>query len=143
MKKKTRRHTEGYFVDKYNEIKAYADEQGIEQPYKSLNSFINDYEYMRERGVKNIMKEIRYYAKHEVSYETARAMLAKAKEFGGTEKLKDLKDMKTRVFVDKYLTQIKEAQAEAQTMFGAERDEQGRLKWVHYIGINWFGSSGE
>ena len=129
---KTREHTMEYFEKKYQEIRQYAIDKGLEQPYHDINSFISDYEYMRLNGVKNITKEMKYYAQYEVSYDTARAMLAKAREFGGTEKLKELKGMKTREFAAKYIDKLKAEQKEAKDIYGDA--------YTGYIGVMWFGS---
>lgn len=129
---KTREHTMEYFEKKYQEIRQYAIDKGLEQPYNNINSFISDYEYMRLHGVKNITKEMKYYAEYEVSYDTARAMLSKAREFGGTEKFKELKGMTTREFAEKYLNELKAAQKEAKDMYGDA--------YTGYIGVMWFGS---
>ena len=138
---KTREHTMEYFEKKYQEIRQYAIDKGLEQPYHDINSFISDYEYMRLHGVKNITKEMKYYAQYEVSYDTARAMLSKAKEFGGTEKLKELKSMTTREFAGKYLNELKAAQEQAQEMFGDKiNPKTGKFERIEYIGVMWFGS---
>lgn len=129
---KTREHTMEYFEKKYQEIRQYAIDKGLEQPYHDINSFISDYEYMRLHGVKNITKEMKYYAEYEVSYDTARAMLSKAREFGGPEKFKELKGMKTREFAAKYIDELKAAQKEAKDMYGDA--------YTGYIGVMWFGS---
>lgn len=129
---KTREHTMEYFERKYQEIRQYAIDNGLEQPYHDINSFISDYEYMRLHGVKNITKEMKYYAKYEVSYNTARAMLAKAREFGGTEKLNELKGMTTRQFAGRYINELKAEQKEAKDMYGDA--------YTGYIGVMWFGS---
>lgn len=129
---KTKEHTMEYFEKKYQEIRQYAIDKGLEQPYNNINSFISDYEYMRLHGVKNITKEMKYYAQYEVSYDTARAMLSKAREFGGTEKLKELKGMTTREFAGKYINELKAAQKEAKDTYGDA--------YAGYIGVMWFGS---
>lgn len=129
---KTKEHTMEYFEKKYQEIRQYATDKGLEQPYHDLYSFISDYEYMRLHGVKNITKEMKYYAQYEVSYDTARAMLSKAREFGGSEKFKELKGMTTREFAEKYLNELKAAQQEAKDMYGDA--------YAGYIGVMWFGS---
>ena len=107
-------------------------ERGIENPYHSLDQFIQDYEYLRESGSKNVMKDIKYYTEYEVSYATARAMLAKAREFGGPEKLKELKGMKTQEFAAKYIDKLRAAQKEAKSIYGDA--------YAGYIGVMWFGS---
>lgn len=129
---KTREHTMEYFEKKYQEIRQYAIDKGLEQPYHNINSFISDYEYMRLHGVKNITKEMKYYAQYEVSYDTARAMLAKAREYGGKEKLKELKGMTTRTFAAKYINELKAEQNEAKDMYGDA--------YAGWIGVMWFGS---
>lgn len=126
------KHSKEYFKEKYREFVEYSMETGTDNPYHNLDQFINDYEELRESGSKNVMKDIKYFAKHEVSYQTARAMLQQVREFGGKEKFNELKDTPTRVFADKYLDELKAAQKEAQAMFGDEA--------AHYIGVMWFGS---
>ena len=79
------------------------------------------------------MKDLKYYLQYETSYNTARAMLQKVREFGGSEKLKELKGMNTRAFAEKYLDKLKAEQEEAKAMFGESYSEM--------IGIWWFGSS--
>ena len=126
------KHTTEYYKAKYREIVDYTMDKGIENPYHSLNQFIQDYEYIRESGAKNVMKEIKYYTQYEVSYDTARAMLQKTKEFGGTEKFKELKGMSTREFAGKYIDQLRAAQKEARSLYGDA--------YAGYIGVMWFGS---
>lgn len=126
------RHTKEYFKEKYREVIEYTMDKGIENPYHSLDQFIQDYEYLRESGSKNVMKDIKYYTQYEVSYDTARAMLRQAREYGGSEKLKELKGMTTREFADKYIDELRAAQKEAKAMYGNGAS--------YYIGVMWFGS---
>lgn len=132
---KSKKHSMDFFKEKYQEIKEFAIDKGVDNPYRDLDSFIDEYEMVRQSGTKNVMKEIKYYTQYETSYKTARAMLAKAREFGGEEKLKDLKNMSTRVFAEKYLTELKAEQEEAKLYYGDD--------YMKYIGITWFNSSGE
>lgn len=135
------KHSIDFFEAKYNEFVNYSMEKGIENPYHSLNQFISDYEELREDGSKNVMKDIKYFAQHEVSYNTARAMLQKVKEYGGPEKFKELKDMKTQEFAEKYLDKLKAAQKEAYTMYGNSiNPKTGKYERIEYIGVMWFGS---
>ncbi len=135
------KHTKEFFKEKYHEFIDYSLDTGTYNPYVNLDQFISDYEELREGGSKNVMKDIKYYARHEVSYKTARAMLQQAREFGGTEKLKDLQDTSTRAFADKYLKQLKEAQKEAYAMFGDKiNPKTGQYERIEYIGVMWFGS---
>ena len=126
------RHTKEYFKEKYREVIEYTMDKGIENPYHSLDQFIQDYEYLRESGSKNVMKDIKYYTQYEVSYDTARAMLRQAREYGGNEKFKELKGMTTREFADKYINELRAAQKEARSMYGDA--------YSAYIGVMWFGS---
>lgn len=126
------RHTREYFKEKYREIVEYTMDKGIANPYHSLDQFISDYEELREAGSKNVMKDIKYYSQYEVSYDTARAMLHQAREFGGNEKLKELKGMTTREFAERYINELKAAQKEAKSMYGDA--------YSTYIGVMWFGS---
>lgn len=129
---KSKKHSIEFFKEKYQEIKQFAIDKGVENPYRDLDSFINEYELVRQSGTKNVMKEIKYYTQYETSYKTARTMLAKARDFGGEEKFKELKKMSTHDFAEKYLTQIKAAQEEAKQFYGDD--------YARYIGIMWFGS---
>ncbi len=126
------KHTREYYKEKYLEIIDYTMEKGIENPYHSLDQFVQDYEYLREAGSKNVMKEIKYYTQYEVSYNTARAMLQKTREFGGPEKFKELKGMTTQEFAAKYIDELRAAQKEAKSMYGDA--------YAGYIGVMWFGS---
>lgn len=126
------KHTREFYKEKYLEIIDYTMEKGIENPYHSLDQFVQDYEYLRESGSKNVMKDIKYYTQYEVSYNTARAMLQKTREFGGPEKFKELKGMTTQEFAAKYIDELRAAQKEAKSMFGDA--------YAGYIGVMWFGS---
>lgn len=126
------KHTKEYFKEKYREIIEYTMDKGIANPYHSLDQFISDYEELRQAGSKNVMKDIKYYSQYEVSYDTARAMLHQAREFGGNEKLKELKGMTTREFAERYINELKAAQKEAKSMYGDA--------YSTYIGVMWFGS---
>lgn len=126
------KHSIDFFKEKYLEIIDYTMEKGIENPYHSLDQFIQDYEYLREEGSKNVMKDIKYYTQYEVSYNTARAMLKKTKEFGGPEKFKELKRMTTQEFAAKYIDELRAAQKEAKSIYGDA--------YAGYIGVMWFGS---
>lgn len=126
------KHTKEYFKEKYREVIEYTMDKGIENPYHSLDQFIQDYEYLRESGSKNVMKDIKYYTQYEVSYNTARAMLQQARDFGGDEKFKTLKGMTTREFAARYIDELKDAQKEARAMYGDA--------YSVYIGVMWFGS---
>ena len=59
-------------------------------------------------------------------------MLQQVREYGGTEKLKELKGMTTRQFANKYIDELRAAQKEAKLMFGKDA--------AYYIGVMWFGS---
>lgn len=126
------KHSIDFFKEKYLEIINYTMENGIENPYHSLGQFVQDYEYLRESGSKNVMKEIKYYTQYEVSYNTARAMLQKTREFGGPEKFKELKGMTTQEFAAKYIDELRAAQKEAKSIYGDA--------YAGYIGVMWFGS---
>lgn len=126
------KHSIDFFKEKYLEIIDYTMEKGIENPYHSLDQFVQDYEYLRESGSKNVMKDIKYYTQYEVSYNTARAMLQKTREFGGPEKFKDLKGMTTQEFAAKYIDELRAAQKEAKSIYGDA--------YAGYIGVMWFGS---
>ena len=126
------KHSIDFFKEKYLEIIDYTMEKGIENPYHSLDQFVQDYEYLRESGSKNVMKDIKYYTQYEVSYNTARAMLQKTREFGGPEKFKELKGMTTQEFAAKYIDELRAAQKEAKSMYGDA--------YAGYIGVMWFGS---
>lgn len=126
------KHSIDFFKEKYLEIIDFTMEKGIENPYHSLDQFIQDYEYLRESGSKNVMKDIKYYTQYEVSYNTARAMLQKTREFGGPEKFKELKGMTTQEFAAKYIDKLRAAQKEAKTIYGDA--------YAGYIGVMWFGS---
>ena len=126
------KHSIDFFKEKYLEIIDYTMEKGIENPYHSLDQFVQDYEYLRESGSKNVMKDIKYYTQYEVSYNTARAMLQKTKEFGGPEKFKELKGMTTQEFAAKYIDELRAAQKEAKSIYGDA--------YAGYIGVMWFGS---
>ena len=135
------KHSTEFFEAKYLEIIDYTREKGIENPYHSLNQFISDYETLRKNGSKNVMKDMKYFTQHEVSYNTAKAMLQKVKEFGGPEKFKELKDMKTQEFAAKYLDELKASQKEAYTMYGNSiNPKTGKYERIEYIGVMWFGS---
>lgn len=126
------KHSIEFFKEKYLEIIDFTMEKGIENPYHSLDQFVQDYEYLRESGSKNVMKDIKYYTQYEVSYNTARAMLQKTKEFGGPEKFKELKGMTTQEFAAKYIDELRAAQKEAKSIYGDA--------YAGYIGVMWFGS---
>lgn len=126
------KHSINFFKEKYLEIIDYTMENGIENPYHSLDQFVQDYEYLRESGSKNVMKDIKYYTQYEVSYNTARAMLQKTREFGGPEKFKELKGMTTKEFAAKYIDELRAAQKEAKSIYGDA--------YAGYIGVMWFGS---
>ena len=125
-----RRHSTDFYVQKYKEIKGYILDKGLDDPYSNLTDFINDYESMRREGSKNVMKDLKYFSQHETSYKTARAMLAKAREFGSDLKLEDLKDMSTREFAELYYDQIKAEMKGFKTSSAA----------AMYIGRTWYGS---
>lgn len=126
------KHTEEFYRKKYREYIEYTIIDGGEDRYHSLNGFISGYEYYRNKGVKNVMKELKYLSKHVTHYETARAMLKKAKEFGDTRKLKDFQDIATYEFADQYIDELRAEQKEAKSMYGNAYDG--------YIGVMWFGS---
>ena len=135
------KHTKEFFKEKYHEFVDYSIDTGTYNPYFTLDQFISDYEELREAGSKNVMKDIKYFARHEVSYKTARAMLKQAREFGGTEKLRDLQDTSTRTFAERYLDELKAAQKEAYAMYGDRiNPKTGKYERIEYIGVNWFGS---
>lgn len=129
-----RRHSTDFYVEKYREIKQYVLDKGLEDPYRNLTDFINDYESMRGEGSKNVMKDLKYFAQYETSYKSARAMLAVSKELGGEYKLKDLKNMTTRQFAEIYREELDAAYDEAKSMFGKASDA------ALYIGRIWYGS---
>ena len=127
------KHSQEFYERKFTEVKEYIEKKGLDNPYgNSLTKFISDYESIRDEGSKNVMKDIKYYIQYETSYQTARGMLQKVREFGGSERFKELKGMTTREFAEKYIDQLKADQAQARSMFGSSYSQM--------IGIWWFGS---
>lgn len=126
------KHTMEFYRQKYREYIEYTIIEGSNNRYNNLNEFISGYEYYRNKGVKNVMKELKYLSKHVTHYETARAMLKKAREFGDTRKLKDFQDIRTYEFADQYIDELREEQKEAKSMYGDS--------YIGYIGVDWFGS---
>ncbi len=128
------RHSQEFYERKFAEVKEYIEIKGLENPYgNSLTKFISDYEAIKDEGAKNVMKDLKYYLQYETSYNTARSMLQKVREFGGPEKLKELKGMNTRDFAERYLNELRIEQEQAKSIYGEGYSEM--------IGIWWFGSS--
>lgn len=134
------KHSMEYYQKKYDEIKQYTIDKGIVNPYDNLTQFISDYEALKDEGSKNVMREMKYYTQYETSYRTARGMLAKVKEFGGEEKFKDLKNMSTRAFADKYLDELKAFQKETNKRFREDPSSLDGKTPEEWVGIWWFGS---
>lgn len=126
------KHTIEFYNQKYHEYVEYTIIEGSNCNYKNLNEFISAYEHYRAQGVKNVMKELKYLSKHVTHYNTARAMLKKAREFGDTRKLKDFQDVNTYDFANQYIDALREEQKEAKSMYGDS--------YYGYIGVDWFGS---
>lgn len=99
-------HSDKFYKEKYREVQEYALDNGGTL-YKNIDKFISDYQELRNAGEKNVMRALKYYTKYPTGYKTALAEYRKQKEFGGDSSLKDLKNMSTVEFAEKYKDEIR------------------------------------
>ena len=73
------RHSPQFFSMKYQEIKRYAEKNGLPFKFKSVRAFISEYRARKEGGSKRPLDEIKYFMKHKTSYKVSKAEYAMSK----------------------------------------------------------------
>ena len=88
-------HTIDFWKEKYRELEDYAFDKNVDFPYTSLDDFINDYNFTKLSGSKNVMKDLKYDLQYETRYNTAIAVKRALEASGIKVSLKDVKLTRT------------------------------------------------
>lgn len=127
-------HTEEFYMKKYKELKQFADDKNITFPYKNIREFKSTWNALREDGIKNVDKAMKYGLQYETGYKTALAEYRVAKELGIDVKLKELKQMTTTDFAERNQSKIMQMYHDKRAE-GLTGDQAGA-----FISTYWFGS---
>lgn len=133
------KHTRKFFRDKFIEIKNYCKRKGVIFPFNSMDDLEATWERMREEGIKNIDKEIKYNVRYGTNYKSALKEYQRIKELGIEDnlKFKDIKTMTTTEFAEIYEGQIMDMykQKKSEGMSGKDAGE--------FLSTFWFGSDSD
>ena len=138
--KKTYKHTDKFYKKKYKDYLKYAKKEGILWQAKAsapdLTSFKETYDAYREMGVDNIDRALKYDLKYETGYKTALSEVKALKELDLKNRptFKELKEMSTREFAERYETDIM-MMYNQKKLEGLSPVEAGK-----FISQYWFGS---
>lgn len=129
------KHTEEFYMKKFMETRAYAENKGISFPFRNVREFKSTWDAIRADGVKNVDKAIKYGLQYSTDYKTALAEYKALKQNGiDNVKLKSLKEMTTTEFAeqnkDTLMNMYHTKRAEGMT-----GDQAGA-----FISTYWFGS---
>ncbi len=130
------KHSINFYKKRYKEIKRFAKEKGIDNPYHNLSDFVFDYNYIQAEGSKNVMYDLKYDIQYDTKRETARAEMKVLKELKLDKgvKIKDLKKMSTQEFASIYQDKIEEQ------YWSMRSDGMSSVSAKAFISTYWFGS---
>ena len=73
------RHSMQFFDYQYQKVQRYAQEKGLDFPWRSKREFISDYRATKMDGAKRPLEEMRYFLRYKTSYKVAVAEYRKVK----------------------------------------------------------------
>lgn len=130
------RHSDEFFDKKWDEFVQYCKDKSIINPFPNKDNYINTYELMQEEGIKQIDRNIKYFAQYKTDYKTALREYQILKELDPDSalKFKNIKSMSTNEFAKMYDTQIDAMYHNLRGNGMNAEDAQS------YISTYWFGS---
>lgn len=133
------KHTKKFYRDKFIEIKNYCKRKGVIFPFSSVDDLEATWDTLKEEGIKNIDKTIKYNVRYGTNYKSALKEYQRIKELGIEDnlKFKDIKTMTTTEFAEIYESQIMTMYRQKKTEGMSPKDAGEYLSWF------WFGSTGD
>lgn len=127
-------HSQEFYDKKFREIKQYAEDKGIEFPFKSKREFISTWNALKEDGVKQIDRSIKYSLQYSTDYKTALAEYRVSKELGLDYTFRGLKKLTTTEFAEQNQDRIMD-------LYNTKKEEgMSAAQAGAFISTYWFGS---
>lgn len=127
-------HSQEFWNKKYNEIREFAEEKGVEFPFKSKREFISTWNALKEDGVKQIDRSIKYSLQYSTDYKTALAEYRVSKELGLDYTFRGLKKLTTTEFAEQNQDRIMD-------LYNTKKEEgMSASEAGAFISTYWFGS---
>lgn len=127
-------HSQEFWNKKYNEIREYANDKGITFPFKSVREFESTWNALKEDGVKQIDRTIKYSLQYNTDYKTALAEYKVSKELGLDYTFRGLKKLTTTEFAEQNQDRIME-------LYNTKKEEgMSAAQAGAFISTYWFGS---
>lgn len=131
-------HSASFYKDKYDKMKEWARSKGIILPWKDQVGFEVTYDDYRRRGSKNPISTMKYNIQYKTDLDTARAELQfiRSANIDDKVKLKELKNMTTQDFYNKYKDEIESYREELKKGYGINSYQANKLISMHFFGSN-------
>ena len=127
-------HSQEFWNKKYNEIREYANSKGITFPFKSVREFESTWNALKEDGIKQIDRSIKYSLQYSTDYKTALAEYKVSKELGLDYTFRGLKKLTTTEFAEQNQDRIME-------LYNTKKEEgMSAAQAGAFISTYWFGS---
>lgn len=127
-------HSQEFYNKKFNEIKQYAQDKGVDFPFKSVREFESTWNALKEDGVKQIDRSIKYNLQYNTDYKTALAEYRVSKELGLDYTFRGLKKLTTTEFAEQNQDAIMD-------LYNAKKNEgMTAAQAGAFISTYWFGS---
>lgn len=127
-------HSQEFYDKKFKELKQYAEDKGIEFPFKSKREFISNWNALKEDGVKQIDRAIKYGMQYSTDYKTALAEYRVSKELGLDYTFRGLKKLTTTEFAEQNQDRIMD-------LYNTKKNEgMSAAQAGAFISTYWFGS---
>ena len=127
-------HSQEFYIKKFKEIEQFARDKGITFPFKSVREFESTWNALKEDGVKQIDRTIKYSLQYNTDYKTALAEYRVSRELGLDYSFKGLKKLTTTEFAEQNQDAIME-------LYNAKKEEGMTASQAGaFISAYWFGS---
>lgn len=127
-------HSAAFYEKKFNEIRNYATNKGLQFPFRNVREFESSWNALKEDGVKQIDRSIKYGLEYNTDYKTALAEYKIAKELGLDYTFKGIKKLTTTEFAEQNQDAIMD-------LYNRKRDEgMTGSEAGSFISTYWFGS---
>lgn len=127
-------HSQEFYDKKFKEIKQFAEDKGIDFPFKSRREFISTWNALKEDGIKQIDRTIKYSLQYNTDYKTALAEYKVSKELGLDYTFRGLKKLTTTEFAEQNQDRIMD-------LYNAKKEEgMSAAQAGAFISTYWFGS---
>lgn len=127
-------HSKSFYKKRYKQFVRELRMKGIESPFRNLDSFVSEYEELKEVGVQNIKRQMIYDTQYNTQYKTALAEYKVSKDLGIDISFNKLKKMTTQEFADIHKDSIMK-------MYDKLIDSgMNSIQAGMYISQYWFGS---